>query len=316
MTNTVQPKAAAAPVTIAKLSPEATGAALGIAAAMIWGAYLAMARAGISSGLVSSDIALIRYGVAGLIMLPWLLRHDPLSLAGVGVWRSLALATFAGPLFILIGAGGYRFAPLAHGAVLQPAAVTVGAMIAATILFGERMTAARVIGSGTILCGLAVIAGPDLFHASATTPVGDAMFIAAGVMWAIFSILSKRWGVTPVAATAVVSVLSAVIYVPVYLLTTGVGHLAAISTNILVPQILVQGVLSGVVAVIAYSRAVQLLGPGRAAVFPALVPAAAIMIGVPIVGEWPTSLHAAGLAVVTTGLLISIGVLRRPSWWR
>jgi drug/metabolite transporter (DMT)-like permease len=301
-------------MTIPKLSPEATGLALGVTAALIWGSYLAMARAGISSGLGAPDIAFIRSGVAGLIMLPWLLRHDPLRLAGIGWRRALVLAALAGPLFVLIGAGGYRFAPLAHGAVLQPAALTIGAMIAATILFGERLTAARIVGIATILSGLVFIAGPGLLHATASTPIGDAMFVAAGLMWAAFSILSKRWGVSPVAATAAVSVLAALIYVPVYLAVTGIEHLAAIPVKILVPQVIVQGVLSGVVAVMAYARAVQLLGPGRAAVFPALVPAVAILLGVPIVGEVPTWFQTTGLALVTSGLLIAIGIVRLPSW--
>ena len=300
------------PAAVPSVSPEVAGLALGTTAALIWGAYLAMARAGISTGLGAPDIAFMRYGVAGLIMLPWLLRHDPILLAGMGWRRGLVLAALAGPAFVLIGAGGYRFAPLAHGAVLQPAALTIGAMIAATIVFGERLTATRVVGIATILGGLAVIAGPGLRLATAATPIGDAMFITAGLMWAGFSILSKRWGVDPLAATAAVSVLSALIYVPGYLAITGIGHVASMPLSILVPQVLVQGVLSGVVAVIAYARAVQLLGPGRAAVFPALVPAAAILLGVPIVGEWPNLQQASGLAVVTIGLLIAIGIIRLP----
>ena len=312
--NTLSQTAPAVPLATApRLSPEVAGLALGVTAALIWGAYLAMARVGISTGLGAPDLAFIRYGVAGLIMLPWLLRHDPILLAGVGWRRGLVLAAFAGPAFVLIGAGGYRFAPLAHGAVLQPAALTIGAMIAATIVFGERLTAARIVSIGTILGGLAIIAGPGLLHASAETPIGDAMFITAGLMWAAFSILSKRWGANPVAATAVVSVLSALIYVPCYLTITGIGHVASMPLRILVPQVLVQGVLSGVVAVIAYARAVQLLGPGRAAIFPALVPAAAILLGMPIASEWPSVLQASGLTIVTIGLLIAIGIVRLPA---
>ena len=299
-----------------RLSPQSLGFALGIAAALIWGGYLAMARAGASSGLNAADIAALRYGVAGAIVAPWWLRNNPLSFAGVGAARALALAVFAGPLFVLLGAGGYRFAPLAHGAVLQPAGLTLGAMLAATILFGERLTAARVVGIGAILTGLAVIAGPGLWQGGATVPLGDAMFAGAGLMWAAFTILSKRWGVNPIAGTAAVSIVSAAIYAPIYLISVGWRHLASVPPTILGPQVVVQGVLTGVLAVIAYSRAVQLLGPGRAAVFPALVPAAAILLGVPVAGEWPNTLQLTGLALVTAGLLIAIGLLRAPAWTR
>jgi drug/metabolite transporter (DMT)-like permease len=301
------------PAVAPKLSPEARGIALGVAAALIWGSYLAMARAGVSAGLGATDIAAIRYGVAGLVMLPWLLGHRPAQLAGVGWRRGLVLALLAGPLFVLIGAGGFQFAPLAHGAVLQPAALTMGAMIAASMMFGDRLTMARVLGIATILVGLVIIAGPGLLSGGASTPIGDAMFVTAGLMWAAFSTLSKRWAVSPMAATAVVSVLSALAYVPSYLAAGGLDRLLALPASTLMAQILVQGVLSGVVAVIAFSRAVQVLGPGRAAVFPALVPAAAIILGIPIVGEWPTPLQLAGLATVTAGLLIALGVIRNQT---
>jgi drug/metabolite transporter (DMT)-like permease len=184
-------------------------------------------------------------------------------------------------------------------------------MIAAAIVFHERLTPARMVGLAMILVGLVVIAGPGLFQGTAIAPFGDAMFATAGLMWAGFAVLSKRWGISPMASTAAVSVLSVLIYAPVYLAFVGPDRLMAVSFRVLGPQIIVQGVLSGVVAVVAFSRAVQLLGASRASVFPAMVPAAAILLGVPIVGELPTVLQGTGLAVVTAGLLIAIGVMRR-----
>ncbi len=68
--------------------------------------------------------------------------------------------------------------------------------------------------------------------------------------------------------------------------------------------------LSGVVAVIAFANANRLRGRGRAAIFPALVPAVAISLGVPIAGELPTWLQLAGLAFVSLGLLVTLDVVR------
>lgn len=293
-----------------RLSSEQFGATLGVVAALIWGSYLATARAGISSGLGAPDIAFIRYSVAGVIMLPWLLAHEPASLAGIGWRRGVILALLAGPLFVLIGAGGFRFSPLAHGAVIQPAALTCGATVAAAIVFREQLTLARIVGLATILIGLVVIAGPGLLRGTTTTPFGDAMFATAGLMWAGFTVLSKRWSISPIAATAAVSVISALMYAPVYLALVGTHRLTALPFHVLGTQIIIQGALSGVAAVLAFSRAVQLLGTGRASVFPAMVPAAAMMLGVPIAGEFPNVLQSTGLVVVTTGSLIAIGVIR------
>ena len=111
--------------------PEAKGIALGLVAAAIWGSCLAMAKAGVSAGLAPGDIAFIRYGVAGLVMLPWLVAKGLRTCGGVGWARALILSVLVGPLFILIGVGGYRFAPLAHGAVMQPAALTILSIVLA-----------------------------------------------------------------------------------------------------------------------------------------------------------------------------------------
>ena len=61
----------------------------------------------------------------------------------------------------------------------------------------------------------------------------------------------------------------------------------------------------------AFDAAAGFAGASRAAVFPALVPASAIMLGWPIAGEVPTLLQAIGLGLVTGGLLISVGLFRR-----
>lgn len=287
-------------------SPEITGLACGLVAALIWGGYLAMAKAGVSAGLDASDIAFLRFAVAGLVMLPWLIRQGLRDCGGVGWLRACALALAAGPLFILLGAGGYAFAPLAHGAVLQPASVTIASAVLAAAFLHDRPSRRRLAGLGVMLCGLALIAGPALLSGGPRAGIGDAMFLAAGILWAAFTFLAKRWSVAPLAATAAVSVVSAAVLLPGYLLSEGPARLLAAEPSMLLGQIVVQGLLSGIVAVIAFTRAVQAIGPARAAMFPALVPAVAVLIGVPVTGELPTLLQIAGLTAATLGLSLTL----------
>jgi drug/metabolite transporter (DMT)-like permease len=305
---------AAAAITPARpgpmLSPALRGTVWGLAAVTIWGVYLAFARANVSAGVMPSDLAFVRYAVAGAIMLPWLLRHSPGTLAGIGWRHGVVLSLLAGPLFILAGASGFLFAPLSHGAVVQPATITIAGLALGALILGDRLTRMRVVGASTILVGLALVAGPAAISGGLRALAGDALFALAGLMWAGFAVLSKRWSVSPIAATAVVSVLSALIYAPLFLATRGADALLAQPAATLVQQVVVQGVLSGVVAVFAFGRAVELLGAPRAAAFPALVPVVAILTGVPVTGELPTLLQAAGLVTVTAGLLVT---QRRPS---
>jgi len=296
---------------LVSLSPKFSGVAYGLFTATIWGGYLAMARNGIVGGMAAEDIAFLRFSVAGLIMLPWLLLNKPLALGGVGLWKSLALAALIGPVFMLLAIGGYEYAPLAHGAVFKPAVLTMVSIALAIALLDERLSRARAAGVAVIFAGLVAIAGPDLFVADGQTLRGDLMFAAAGTMWATFTVLSKLWMISPVQSTAVVSVLSGLAITPWYAVTRGFEPLLAQPVEVLISQIIVQGVLAGVIAILTFTRTVQLLGASGAAVFPAMVPAVAIVIGVPLIGEWPTGWQAIGLGLVTLGLLVALEIFNR-----
>ena len=287
------------------------GLLFGLGAVLIWGSSLAFARAGMTQGLAAMDFALFRYGSAGLVVLPWLLLHQPRSLAGVGWTKGIALAALVGPLFMLLGAGGYAYAPLAHGAVIQPAFAMMCTTALAAWVLRDRPPRARMIGIGVMIVGLAVIAGPGLFEGDSQTPLGDVMFAFAGLLWASFTVLANLWRVKALPATAALSAVSALVMVPLYLMTQDLTRIAAMAPGDLVAQVLIQGVLAGVVAVICFTRAAELLGAARAGIFPALVPAATILIGIPVTGEWPTAAQTAGLLLVSLGLLMAMALRPR-----
>lgn len=292
------------------LSPVLAGQLAGVFAVFGWGAYLAFARAGMNQGLHATDFLMLRYGVAGVLMLPFLLGRLP-ALRRLGPWRAIALAAVAGPPFILFGVGGYHFAPLAHGAVIQPVTVTVVVTFVATAFMGEHLTRQRLTGilialAGIILVGLGA-SGP----ASSTDHawIGDLLFAAAGLLYAAFTLLMRHWRVDPMLGVIVISVLSAAAVIPWFLAFDTMDRILAQPPAALLTQVLVQGLVSGVLAVLAFGVTIRNLGAGPAALFPAMVPVAATLIGIPVAGEAPTPLQVAGLVVATAGLLVA--VLRR-----
>jgi drug/metabolite transporter (DMT)-like permease len=287
------------------------GLLLGLGAALIWGSYLAFARAGVADGLHPEDFALLRFGVAAIVMLPYLLKTGVARLAGVGWGRAFALAIFAGPLFMLLIPAGFIFAPLPHGAVIPPASTVVCSLLMAALFLGDRPTVSRIVAVVLILIGLVCIAGSGFFSGKGgQTWLGDLMFFAGGLLWAVFTVLQQRWKIGPMQATTALSVMSILLLLPPYLIWSSFDRLLALPPAMLAAQIAIQGVLAGAVAVIAYVSAVMALGASRAAVFPAMVPGTAILIGIPLTGEWPTALQWAGIAVVTLGLLAALGVVQ------
>lgn len=271
----------------------------------------AAARAGILNGLSPGDLILMRFGVAGLVLLPFLLRWGLPDLAGIGWRRGLILAAVAGPAFALMQMGGYAFAPLAHGAVIHPASVTILSTGIAAGLLGERLSRSHLIGAGLVMTGIVLISWQGLHAATgATSWIGDLLFFTSAVLWAIFTVLIRHWRLHALRAIAVVSFLSLLVILPGYLAWYGLDHLRARPPVAMLAQALLQGLMQGVVALTAYSQAIRVLGVSRAVLFPALVPAVSILVGIPIVGEVPNATQVTGLLLVTVGLLFAIGALR------
>lgn len=291
-------------------SPATIGLAAGVFAAMIWATYFVFAKSGTASGLLPQDFVLLRFGTAAAIMLPWLLRNEPRRLSGIGWRRAILLSLLAGPPFILLGTGGYVFAPLAHGAVIQPSTITLASMIVAAVLLNERLTRDKLIGVALIIAGLATIASHASAMGGGPVWIGDLLFIAAGLCWTGFTILIRRWNLGGLAVTAAVSTVSAIAIVPATLIWGDIGRIAALPLETLAAQLIVQGALSGVVAVIAFGVAVRHLGAAKAGLFPAIVPAATLVVGTIVTGAMPTRFEWTGAALATLGLVIAIGLFR------
>ncbi|WP_309626917.1 DMT family transporter [Methylibium sp.] len=217
----------------------------------------------------------------------------------------------AGPGFSLLFMTGFSLAPLAHGAVIAPACQMLAGLGLSAWLAHQRWTRDSAIGACCVALGLAFIGGDSLAQpTSGTTLLGDVLFAAAGCCWGLFGALSRRWQVDPLRVTVVVVVLSFVLFAPPFLATADLGRLASVGTWMLVAQVLAQGLGAGLVAVLAFSRAAALLGSGRAAFFGALVPGAASLLAIPVLGEVPSALQIGGIVAVVSGLLIAFGAAR------
>ena len=71
-------------------------------------------------------------------------------------------------------------------------------------------------------------------------------------------------------------------------------------------EVLIQGVIAGAGTLYTYSKMVSLLGPSRAAVFPALAPGLAAMLAWPVLGHVPATFETVGLLLVMVGLLVAV----------
>ena len=75
----------------------------------------------------------------------------------------------------------------------------------------------------------------------------------------------RKQRLDPMLATAVISFVALVTYVPVYLATTGIQGLLAVAPVVLWTEALVQGLIAGAGTLYTYSKMVALLGPAKRA---------------------------------------------------
>lgn len=296
------------PTTAGGSSRILAGVAVGLLAASIGALYTVFARWGIAQGLQSPDLTVLRFGVAGVLTLPVLglaWRRDPDQLTSR--WRVWALvALLAGTPFGLLMFGALQFAPASHAAVFPFTAMSVMGMVLGALVLGERLSRRKLTGIGVVVLGLVLVSGVDVASFTAKAALGDAMFLAAGTLWAGFGIVLRKHRLDPLLATTVVSLSALLTYVPVYFLSIGADRLMAVAPHVFWTEVLVQGVIAGAGTLFTYAKMVSLLGPGRAAVFPALAPGLAALMAWPVLGHVPTGAEAAGLALAMGGLILAI----------
>lgn len=286
----------------------AKGIAVGLIAASIGALYTVFARWGIARGLTSPDLTVLRFGVAGLLMLPVLVLACRRDLAQfTSRWRVwLLVALLAGTPFGLLMFGALQFAPPSHAAVFPFTAMSVMGMVLGAVVLGDRMTWRRTAGIAVVLAGLVLVSGVEASSLTLRASVGDAMFLAAGTLWAGFGIVLRKHRLDPLLATAVISISALLTYVPAYFAYTGGQGLVMAEPYVLWVEVLVQGVIAGAGTLYTYSRMVSLLGPSRAAVFPALAPGLAALMAWPVLGHVPAPLESLGLLLVMAGLIVAV----------
>ena len=281
----------------------AVGIACGVGAALFWATGFVTARHGIAIGFSPADLAFHRYVWVGLAFLPFLARQGGVT-GGVGWAKALTLTLFVGPIFSMISFAGFLLVPLGHGGVIQPSCAALGGLLLATLVLKEKLPAHRAIGAAIIIVGLVVIGGEALATIGTHGLLGDFSFAVAGFMFATFGMLLRLWRITPMRAVAITSVVS-LIDLPFQWLVFGFDRMIALGLFENLLQVVMQGILAGAVATYLFARSVVLLGVGRAAVFPSLVPGFTLLIGFLTLGEVPSVAQLLGFAIVLVGFRLA-----------
>lgn len=284
------------------------GAAWGLFAISIWVGWILLTRHGVTTTLSPYDITALRFGTAGLLLAPVVYRRG-LGLDSIGLNRWLVIVVGAGVPYVLISSSGLLYAPAAHAGALIPGTMPLWAALLAMFFLKEKITGVRKLGLMLIPVGIVIFVGTGLTDFSSGNWYGHLLFIAAAMCWASFTVAMRsagQSGFTPLHAAAVVSVVSAAIYLPVYVLFLPHRIMDA-PVEAVLTQTIYQGIFVSIVSLFAYARAVSILGASLGASFASLVPVLAMLTAIPLLGEWPRTSDYIGIAAITFGVFLSSG---------
>ncbi|PWG61130.1 DMT family transporter [Sediminicurvatus halobius] len=280
----------------------------GITVVALFAGFTLFSRLGALDGLRPADLAALRFLPSGLVLLPVLLSK---GLRGLGLLKALALAVFGGLGFALLAYRGFELAPAAHGAVfLHGMLPFFGTLIGAMLLL-ERPRAGRILGALLILTGVIMLGWDGTRELDGNVVLGDLSLLGASLCWSVYGALAQRFQVGAIAAASIVAPFALLLYLPPYVLFLD-PQLHAVPVPTLLGQLIFQGLLIGVLSLVAYTTAVSLLGATRTALTTAAVPGVTVLGGILLLGEIPTAVAWAGLGTTTLGMLVSF-LPQRPN---
>jgi drug/metabolite transporter (DMT)-like permease len=271
----------------------------------IWAGFIVVARLGIKTSLRPWDIAAIRFTVSGSLLLPYAIRKGP-ALERLR-WTGLAaVVAGCGAPMVLLANCGLLFAPAAHGGALFPGVTPLMVAILAAVILREAFTFQKRIGCTLIVVGAIGIVWDAGGTIGTSQNIGHLLFLSAGLAWACYTVAMRRARLDGLHAASLAAVASLAFYLPIYVYFAGSSVFKAPLSDIAL-QAIVQGFLTGIVALLLYGRMVSILGATSGAAFLALTPAMTGLMGIPILGELPSAMDWMAIVVISTGVYIVSG---------
>ena len=264
---------------------------------------------GVRGTLTAYDITALRFGVAGLVLMPVLFRKG-LAIGPWGWKGSFWLAGLMGATYNIVAIIGMKYAPVSHAAGILNTTMLTITTIGGIYFLKEKTTKLRLLGVVMSVSGIVCILVSQPIVLGSNAFVGHLFFLFGGLIWAMYVLTTKAWKVDPLHAASAVCGISFLVYMPIYLLFLP-SHIGLHNWHEVLFQAVYQGIFNGIFALLLFTRAVMILGASTGSAFLPLVPVIATVAAIPVFGEIPNAVEVAGIALAASGILLSTGIIAR-----
>ena len=282
---------------------EILGLAAGLGVLVMFSGMLVVSRFGATSSLTVFDMTGLRFAVAAVFTVPFLLR---VPFPRIGIRPALILGTCSGCVFTTLLFGGMAFAPVAHGAIVVNGSMPVFAALISWTIFGERLGGWRIAGIALIVVGVAATGWDALAFGEPGQWRGHLLFLGAAACNATFLTAVRGWRIGAIDSLITVNAMNLVFYIPVWLLFLP-SNIAHTPWQEIALQGVYQGFVAAFIASILIAFAARTLGGTRQAAIMSGAPPLALLIAIPLLGEFPSIISVAGVIIVSAGILVTLG---------
>ena len=274
-------------------------------AVFIFAGGFASARMYMEAGGTPADVVALRYGISGLLFLPFVLVNRERLARRPGWVRSLALAAVGGVPFGLCIFVGVSGAPFAHGGGIVPAIAMVLGTVLAWKFLGEALSSRRIFGMAITAGALTWLLYPELGEGDVTW-WGELAYFGGGMFWAAWTVCLRGFRVSALEGAALAATFS-LPYLVIY-----VAFLEPRIATVALEQTLIHGFYQGIafnmVAIGIYAWSVSRLGAAVGVTAMPLMAAFASLMEWTIFGREPHDF--APLAILA--MIIGIGLAAFP----
>ena len=283
-----------------------------ISTVIIWAGFMLVTRFAVQGSFTVEEILVLRLIPSTIVMIPWMWRLGVLPY-GLSWPRAAMLMVGASAVFPYIISKGLAYAPASDGGALAPGMLPFWAALAAYALAGEIPGPRRRIGLVMILAGAMVVSLWSILSGVTDGAWrGHLMFLTGSGLWAIYSVIFRQSGLTPMHGLVIGLFWGTLTIIPLLLLTGNVSFATANWGDIGI-MVVIQGFIIGILATLSFSYAVKLLGAAESAAFGALTPVLTLLGGVIFLSESVGLLKVFGVILVAVGVFLASGILRKYS---
>lgn len=285
------------------------GVLLAVLAVIIWSGNFVVARL-VMSKIQPVSLAFFRWATATVILLPFAYKHilhdrkvilkHSLYLAGAAV-SGIALFN----TFVYVGA---HYTTATNLALIGTTSSPIMSIILARIFLKEKIGVQKILGVAICVTGVLFLMVKGVFGnlIQFHFDKGDLWVLAGAFCFAVYNVMARKKpdGINPVSFLFVIFFIGTLFLLPPFIKESQASNPVNF-TNEIFFCILYLGLGTSVISFLLWNKAISKLGAGRTALFGNLIPIFSSLEAVFFLHEKFTIVHAIGMLIIFTGIIIA-----------